>query len=384
MVLLKQNLKCLGLTLMLGLSLAACSSNKDPEPVPIEPFQSATGKIKVDWEVSSLSVSSAGSFVPVIDDSVVFTSDSGGNVFRIDPTDGTVINRFNLHRKLSSGIAASSDSVFVTTMDGYLLSVSKVDGKIRWQAKLPTISIEAPQIANNIVIVRTNDSELLAYDIGGGGLLWVYQKPVPPLTLRAYNSFQIVGTDVVLLGQPGGRLVLLNLTNGLPIWENYVAIPEGATDLDKLTDIAMRPVISDKEVCVASFNGKIACLDAIASTLIWAKNFSSSSGIVVSGSNLYTTNQDGVVYAFDKETGAVIWQNKDLQYHNLSMPALLNNSLVIIDDKGYINLFNLTDGKLTARVASDLQGSVAYPLANGSDKVIFQSGNGNIEQLSQD
>ncbi|MFN7094825.1 MAG: PQQ-binding-like beta-propeller repeat protein, partial [Burkholderiales bacterium] len=232
------------------------------------------------------------------------------------------------------------------------------------------------------VVVRTNDSQLLAYNVHNGSLLWVYQRQNPPLTLRAYNTFQVVGKDVVMFGQPGGRLALINLTNGTPIWENYIAIPEGATDLDKLTDVAMRPVVNDKEICVASFNGKIACLDAISSNVLWSKKFNSSSGILMDEQNVYAITIDGVVYAFDKNTGATVWSNDMLHYRQLSVPVFLGNNLLTIDHDGFINLFSRGDGKLVARVASNLKGGISYPWSDGK-KVFAQANSGDLAEIIQ-
>ena len=276
----------------------------------------------------------------------------------------------------------SSDSIFVTTDDGYLLSVSKATGNIKWQAHLPTISIEAPQVGGDVVVVRTNNSELLAYDVHAGTLLWVYQKQNPLLTLRANNTFQVVGRDVILLGQPNGRLALLNLTNGNTIWENYVAIPEGATDLDKLTDIAMRPVINDKLICVATFNGKITCLDAVTSNILWSKKFSSNSGVVIDEQHVYSISTNGIVYAFDKNSGAIVWKNDILQYRILSAPVFLDNHILTIDNEGHIILFNNSDGKLVASIASNLRDGVSYPWSDGR-KVFAQSANGYIAEITK-
>lgn len=372
-------LLCANSILVVG--LISCASDDVPKPKPIPKIENIE-KISTIWDVDALSSSNAASFIPIIDDNAIFTADSAGDIFRIDETDGTIISRFKLKRKLSSGTATSSDSIFVTSMDGYLLSLDKVSGKIKWQVQLPTIAVEAPQVAGDIIVLRTNDSQLSAYNVNSGSLLWAYQRQNPPLTLRAYNTFQIVGKDVVLLGQPGGRMALLNLNNGTPIWENYVAIPEGATDLDKLTDVAMRPVVNDKEICVATYNGKIACLDAISSSIIWSKTFSSNYGVLVDEQNVYGISVDGVVYAFDKNTGATIWHNDILQYRYLSVPVFLGNNLLIVDSDGYINLLNRNDGKLLARVISNLKDGVSYPWSDGT-KVFLQSGNGNLEKITQ-
>ena len=359
----------------------SCSSSHDPEPKPI-PRIDREEKIDIVWNDSDIKSGIAGSFVPVVDNNTLFTADSNGSIFRIDPTDGTIINHFHYRRNFSSGTAVSSDSIFVTTVDAYLLSIDKATGRINWQAQLPTIAIEAPQVGGNTVILRTNDSQILAYNTSNGSLLWVYQKPAPSLTLRAYNTFQVIGKDVVIVGQPGGRMALINLNNGVPIWENYVAVPVGATDLDKLTDVSVRPVLNEKQICVATYNGKLTCLDAINSGTIWSKNFSSSYGVLVDEQNVYSVSQEGTLYAYDKNTGGRIWSNDVLQYRQLSTPVFLNNNIMVIDKEGQIYLFNRNDGKMVANRGSSLKDGIAYPWSDGK-KVIVQSGNGNIAEIMQ-
>lgn len=366
---------------VLTMFMTACSSDKDPQPRPILKFAN-TEKVNISWSDGGLAKSPSGSFVPVIDNNTLFTADSSGKIFRIDPTDGTIISKFKFKRKFSSGTAVSPDGIFVTTEDGYLLAVNKATGEIKWQAQLPTVAVEAPQVGGSVVLVRTNDAEVLAYNATNGSLLWVYQKANPPLTLRTYNTFQVVGSDVALLGQPGGRLALVNINNGVPIWETYVAVPEGATDLDKLTDVSVRPIINEKEICVATFNGKLSCLDAISSTIIWAKKFSTSYGILMDEQNVYAIAQDGIAYAYDKYTGAKVWDNDTLQYRDLSSPVFLGSNILVIDSDGFINLFARSDGKLVARVKSNLKGGVSFPWADGK-KAILQSGDGNIAAVTQ-
>lgn len=363
------------------LSICACSSSNEPEPKPVAHIEHMEN-VSIVWNDNDLKSSMAGSFVPVIDNHTIFTADGSGNIFRIDQTDGTIIDSYHYGRKFSSGTAVTSNAIFVTTVDGYLLSIDKAQGKIRWQAQLPTISVEAPQVGGAIVIVRTNDSEVLAYNADNGNLIWIYQKPTPPLTLRVYNTFVVVGKDVVVIGQPGGRLALLNLNTGMAIWENYVAIPGGATDLDKLTDVSVRPFVSDKEICVATFNGKLTCLDAISSNVIWGKKFSTSYGVLVDEQNTYSISQDGIVYAYDKNTGVKVWSNDVLRYRSLGVPSFLNNNILVVDNDGYINLFNRNDGKLVARVSSNLKDGISYPSSDGRH-VVIQSANGNIAEITQ-
>ena len=302
----------------------------------------------------------------------------------MDATDGSIITKFITKRNLTSGVAVSNTHIFVTTKDGYLLAVDRADGAIAWQASLPTISIEAPQVGGDIVIVKTNDGQVSAYDTYSGSLLWVYQRSAPTLTLEAVNSFQVIGKEVVAVGQAGGHLALLNLLNGTPIWETYVAIPEGATDLDKLTDVTTRPVLNDKTLCVATYNGKITCLDAISSNLIWSKKFSSYQGLIIDAKNVYAVSTDGVVVAFDKNTGSIVWKNDSLQYRSLSAPVFLNDNILVIDNEGYIHLFSNIDGTEVSRLSSSLYNGVALVYTTTSNNVYAQSANGKIVNIQLD
>lgn len=367
----------------LGLILLGCATDNTPQPQPA-PQISNPEKITVTWNLGDLSNSNAGSFIPVLDqDNAIFTADSSGHIFKIDSTDGTTIFDFKIKRKLSSGVAVNADSIFATTQDDYIISIGKVSHEIKWQMKLPTISIEAPQVANNLVIVRTNDASLLAYDTNTGKLQWIYQRPIPTLTLRATDTFQVSSAgDIVVYGQPGGRLSLINLSTGVSIWDTFFAIPTGATDLDKLTDIDMRPVINlDKTICLGTYNGRIGCIDAMSSNIIWSNKFSTSNQLLVDEQNVYAIGQDSVVYAFDRKTGAQVWKNSDLQYRTLNSPAFLGNNIVSVDNEGYINMFNKHNGVLVAREDSNLIGGISYPIANGY-KVIMQSANGNIASFT--
>lgn len=361
---------------ILTTGLISCSTDNSPQPEPMPKIQNSA-TLKTGWVQSSLKLSAAGSFVPTLFDNAIFTADNDGYIYKLDPTDGSIISEFHVSRDLSSGTGVSGGVVFVTTKDAYLLAIDKGTGKVRWQAQLPTVSIEAPQATSDIVIVRTNDAEVLAFNINDGTPVWSYQKPIPPLTLRVQNTFQVIGNEVVAIGLPGGKLALLNLHTGTPIWENYIAVPEGATDLDKITDIGMRPVLDNKIMCVASYNGKIACLDAISSNVIWQKKFSTAQGLVIDQQNVYAVSQDGVIYAFDKATGAQIWQNKTMQYRSMSIPALLGNGVLVIDNDGYVHLFNRNDGQEMARISTSLSGGVSYPTVRDNG-VVYQSAGGYV------
>lgn len=364
------------------LILSGCASDNTPKP---EPMPKVTNEValKQGWNQSApASNFNPGRFTPTMFDGAVFVADSDGDIFKLDPSDGSIIQRYKVPREfdISSGVGVSGSSLFVTTKTGQLISIDKSSGKLNWQVSLPTISLETPQVARDIIVVRTNDAQLIAFNANTGATLWIYQRPIPSLTLRSLNTFSIIANEVIAAGLPGGKLALINLFSGTAIWENYIAIPSGATDLDKITDIAMRPIFKDKLICVATFNGKISCVDAMSSNILWQKPFSSSQGVVIDDQNVYAVSQDGVVYAFDSASGTQIWFNDSMKYRKLSAPALLGNGILAIDEDGYVHMFNRNDGHEMARISTGLKDGVSLPLVTDSG-VLYQSANGNIAQI---
>lgn len=362
------------------MALVGCSSYTEPKPNPI-PKLSSTIKANINWKNTRLSDSIADSFIPVLDDSTIFTTDSDGNIYRIDSTDGSIINKFKLKQQLSSGTAVSNSYIFVTTMKAKLLAINRADGTIAWSAQLPTISIEAPQYEGGMILVKTNDSQLLAYNSTNGNLIWVYQRQNPPLMLRAYNTFQIIGNEVILDGEPSGKVALINLHTGMAIWENAIALSSGATDIDKLDDVAVRPIILNKTACAATYNGKLACFDAITSNIMWEKPFSTSYQITMDSNAVYALDVEGVLWAFSVATGAVLWHSDVLQYRKLSALAFLGGNLITFDRDGVIYIFDRNNGDLIGMTDSPLSDGIALPVVSNNG-LIIQSGNGDIAKIS--
>lgn len=364
--------------------LSSCSLFDITAPKYPNPINKISNKksvlLKIKWEYSKLKGSNPLSFTPFVSNNIIYTSDENGKVVSIDQSDGVIIKKYQTKDPLSSGTVSSLEHIFVCTQSGKVLAINKVKGTIDWQALLPTISIEAPQITSKSVVVKTIDSSLISYDINTGNLQWVYQKASSALTLRSFNSFKVISDDAILLGQPNGRLVLLNAITGSSVWEIQIANSQGATDLDKVNDIAMKPTLFDKEVCASSYNGKLACLDVMTGTLLWSKDFSTSRGLVIDEINVYIIDNDGLIYAFDKNTGRLLWKNKELLNRNLSSIALINERLFTIDEFGNMFIIDNKTGNVLSITETNFTNGASDPISI-NDSVIIQSGNGYIARI---
>ena len=84
---------------------------------------------------------------------------------------------------------------------------------------------------------------------------------------------------LALAGFPGGKLVAIALTNGAARWEGTVALPRGATELERVTDVVGQLAVLGHEVCAAAYQGHVTCFDMRSGNTIWSRELSSVTGV---------------------------------------------------------------------------------------------------------
>jgi outer membrane protein assembly factor BamB len=179
--------------------------------------------------------------------------------------------------------------------------------------------LAAPAVADGLAIVRSGDSRIFAFDAADGKRRWVYQRSTPSLSLRSNVGVLPVG-KVTLAGFPGGKLVAIANNNGAAVWEVTVALPKGATELERVADVTSSPAISGSMVCAAAFQGRAACFDSNTGNTLWSRDMSSSTGLDIDNRYVYVTDDKGAVHALDRNSGASIWKQDKLAQRSLSRP----------------------------------------------------------------
>ena len=62
-------------------------------------------------------------------------------------------------------------------------------------------------------------------------------------------------------------------------WEATVALPKGATELERVTDVVGEPVVQGREVCAAAYQGRVACFEMANGRQVWSRELSSLTGV---------------------------------------------------------------------------------------------------------
>jgi len=371
-----------------GLLMSGCATISDgldainpfassgPKMAPLPPLN-ATAEVRTVW---SASVSKAGdyAFTPAVVDNVVYAAAANGTVSRIE--DGKAIWKINVGQPLSAGVGANARLVVVATPKGEVLAFSAEDGKALWKARVSSEVLAAPAVGDDGVAVKSGDNQVFLLDAGDGGRKWAYQRSTPPLSVRSAGS-PVFADRYLFVGYPGGKLVALALQNGAPVWEGAVALPKGATELDRVADIVASPVIDGRQICAVAFQGRVACFDmGQGGAMVWSRDISSVSGLAMDGRYLFVTDDKGVVYGLDRLSGSSLWKQDRLKNRRLSAPVIRRGLVVVADAEGIVHFLSREDGSFAARQKTDGT-PVRAPLQLLGSSVLVQTSGGSVSAI---
>jgi outer membrane protein assembly factor BamB len=368
----------IALTVILVLPLTACSSGSErAKPMPLEVIASPI-EVRRVWQVEV--GDSEGTFLrPCALEHAIYAASRKGSLVRIDPSSGKEIWRVQVDGGIGAGVGSDGLTVAVVGPRGNVQAYD-AEGKSLWQAQAPSDVVAPPLVGHDLVLVRSTDQRITAYEAASGKRRWVFQKQQPPLALRAEADLALSGEDV-LVGFPGGRLGSVALSNGAGRWEAAVSEPKGATEVERLADVIGVPGVVEGDVCTASYQGRIGCFDTRNGDLRWAREFSAGAGVAVSDDAVYGVDASSHVTGFKRTSGASLWQSGALANRELSAPVVIGKVLAAGDFEGRIHFLRLDDGKLVGRFDA-AGGRVISTPQTWNGLALFQTARGYLVLLS--
>jgi outer membrane protein assembly factor BamB len=364
--------------LAIALALSGCSSPSGPQPTELTDIAQARA-VRILWS-AQVGHGEEYSFFPVLSGDSVYAAGRAGAVVRLEAATGREIWRVMLQDHLSTGVSTDGKLVLVANEKGDVFALDVRDGSLRWRAKTTSEVLAPPVASEDVVLVRSADSRIFAFAAADGRRRWVYQQPSPSLMVRAPLGIGLAG-DIAYVGFPGGKLVALGLATGNVRWEATVAVPRGATELERVTDVLGEPAVMGREVCAAAYQGRVACYDAQSGNQLWVRELQCASGVSLDARYAYVVDERGAVHALDRSNGRSMWKQDRLAYRLPSQPTPMGNEVAVGDFDGYVHFLARDTGAFVARF-SNLYGAIRVaPLAlpNG---VLVQTESGVLYALS--
>lgn len=353
--------------------LAGCSSwnpfsSKSEKNVPAALLEiKPTLSVKQLWSVQ---VGSSQNYVfsPAIVGQQLYVAAADGTLLKIDSASGRADWRINAGVRLTGGVGANARTVVVAGDKGGLFAFDN-EGKLRWKNQDSTEILSAPALSDSLVVVRSIDNKISAYDVETGARKWVVERTLPALTLRAFPGLVVAG-DQVIIALPGGRMAALSLANGSLRWEAVVGEPKGATELERVADVSGFPAIIGRDVCASAYQGRVGCFDLNTGAVRWVKKLSSEVGVGVDERFVFAADVSGAVTAYNRESGSSAWKNDKLANRRLSAPVSFGRSVVVGDLAGYVHFLSREDGSFIGRLPTDGSQILAAPVVVGSNLIV--------------
>ena len=362
--------------LALALLAVGCSSasKKELKPQALEKI-SAEIELKKEWSASV----GAGqgkfwnSLTPAVDGEAIFAADVNGRVAAFDRYTGKTLWTRKLKVSVSGAVGVGSGRVVVGTLSGDVIALDAATGEDLWRSKVPSEVLAAPATNGDVVVVQTQDDRLIALEASSGQQRWIYENTPAVLTLRG-TSAPLLTDYVVYAGLSTGKVIAIDTQRGLPIWEQRIAVPTGRTELERMVDIDGGLLLSGNTLYVASYQGRVAGLDAQSGQVLWQREASSYVGVAEGFGNTYVSLAEGAVEGVDERSSTAMWSNKNLLRRQLSGPAVFSSYIAVGDYQGYLHILSQLDGRFVARTKIAGKGVRVQPLVVGGWLYVYGNG----------
>lgn len=303
-------------------------------------------------------------------------ADSGKTRWKIDLSEKTHFFSPSHPALLSGGITASGTHLYIGSERAKLYAIDAASGKVSWTASAEGEVLSSPVVSDGLVLIHTSNGMLQAFNETDGTVKWSVNLDMPALTLRG-ESAPAVAYGAAIVGGDNGRINAVLLNEGQMIWQQRIAQPKGATEIDRLSDVDMSPVIVGRVVYTMAYNGDLAALDLRTGQLIWKREIGGIHNILVEGNRIYLVDKDDRVVALNTEGGVVVWKQSELLHRHLTAPVLYNGYLVVADGEGYLHWLNTRDGRFVAQQKINRAGFIGQPVVV-SDKLLLQTKSGKL------
>ena len=339
--------------LVLSSILLGCSASPSPVLPPLglsaidDPLY-----VRINWN-SIIGSGVAENYLrlqPVFDGSTGYVADHKGYVRAFDVNTGKTIWELQLETPIASGPALVEGKLLFGTSQGEVIARAAQDGKEVWRVKVSSEVLALPAGANGVVVIRTVDGRIYGMKADSGKRIWVFDRTVPLLTLRG-NSAPVIHNGIVITGSDSGKLAALTLKTGTVLWETQIADPKGRTELERMVDIDVQPVVIEDVVYVITYQGRLATVQ------------------------LQSGRTESQVWALNRFTGATMWRQDKLLRRSITGPVLMGPHLAVADYDGYVHWLKREDGSIVARKRVHELWHKAHEESFDSDEETFSKAN---------
>ena len=283
----------------------------------------------------------------VAQDGTIYFGSGDGNVYALNPVDGSTkwTSFLGGHIK-SSPIIASDGTVYAASTNGQIVALEKSDGSQKWNVSFGGSYASSPTLGpDGTLYIAGEDAVVRALDGATGNQVWQAGFS------SAIESSPAISVDgsAIYLGAGDKKLHALRTTDGSEIWSfSTGGAIQSSPALDTQSNV----------LYFGSDDGRIYAVNANDGSSHWQTPFATG-GIVssspaigtarVTGSaiGIFVGSTDGKFYALDAATGSSLAQPFQARGSIRSSPAVSRDGTIVFgSDDGTVYYLQLNGGAL--------------------------------------
>ena len=327
---------------------------------------------------------------PVINRKMIFVLDSKSKISCVDSTGRTVWFRSLVPNKESSkdasggGLSFSDNSVYVVTGFGEVFRLDAVSGKVIWKSTLNVAVSAPPAVDSKRVYLVAKDNSSWALNKKNGKVVWFRDGP-PSKTVVVGGAGPAVKNDLVVIPSGSGEITAVLKESGIPVWSNIVSGQRVGQGYANSYGVTSDPVIKGNNVFVGNQSGSIVSINIKSGMIDWVYKNGSNSPVWVDKDSIFMISDRSQLKRLDRETGSLVWSVELPYFVNSNKkdrsrvivhygPILAGGMLLVVSSNGLVYAFNPQTGK-NIRTLSFKSGAAANPVvANNTLYVVTVSG----------
>ncbi|MGP9491516.1 outer membrane protein assembly factor BamB [Psychrobacter sp. AOP7-B1-24] len=306
----------------------------------------------------------------------IVTASRGGELTGFNGT-GERLWSVNVDEQITGGVAldALSQTAIISTRSGLVMAFDSTTGEKRWQQPLSGSVLTPALITNNRVILSANNGFLHGLSLQTGQSIWQFATQVPAISVRGSAAPTLLDSNTALLATADGRLHAVTTDSGLPQWSRRVGVGSGSSEIERMSDVDGKPIVDQNQMFAISYSGQLLGVDLASGQVLFVNEIASLKALAVNSQQVIATGLDGKVAAYDRSSGAMLWESDELAYRHLTNPVMIGNYIAVGDLDGVVHLFDPASGKIVSRV--ETKGALSSLQVQGS-RLMTQSTSGQV------
>ncbi|WP_438463561.1 outer membrane protein assembly factor BamB [Marinomonas sp. PE14-40] len=372
------------LVVLTAFVLQACSQSRPALSAPASMVNQV--ELRTDWRrgVDGAFGEASERFNIVNEDNSLYLVTRRGIIYQLDAEDGHRIKRIKVEdTDVSAGLAKNADLAFISTYDAELIAVSLTQESEVWRKTLTSEILSEVAVVTNKLAVQTSDGWLSVLDANTGDTLWRTKESVPALSVRGTNV-PIITEGKVIAGFSNGQLKAYSLLNGKSAWSFEVGKPEGKYEIERLTDVDGRLLLSDKTLFSTAYNGTISAIDVNNGDALWQRSIPSALSTAIIDDLLIVIDQESKIFALNAISGSLVWQQDQLADRDLISPVIFQNQIATIDRAGYVHILDKDTGEIIAYKLADQNLPVGSRMVSNGEQLFILTPNEHVTALTID